>query len=80
MIDNRFIEIIEGNFNSNDDLPRIIVLLKDTGASQIDTMTAIRQYVDIRIRELDNLILNSPAWSHLKNTNLKLRDDFLDNR
>ena len=73
-----YVEIVEKNYKSHADLPDIIILLKDLGASQIDTMSVIRRCVDISIPELDDLVLNSPAWSHMKDINLKLRDDFFN--
>ena len=56
----------------------IIILLKNAGASQLETLIAIRQCVSIKIPEIDILILNSPVWKSAKDVNLRLRDNFLD--
>jgi len=70
-------------YNSqNKNIQETILELKNIGATQMDCLKIIKKELKLSIKEADNIILNSKAWSNHLESNLNLRDsitNYLEN-
>ena len=70
---NKFRENYSGN-----NLEYTLEVLKNNGASQMESLKIIKNELDISMKEADLIILNSIAWTNEKEVTLQLRDNLFE--
>lgn len=70
---NKFREFYSGN-----NLEESLQLLKDYGASQMESVRVIKNELDISIKEADEMILNSTTWINEKEITIHLRNKLFE--
>lgn len=53
-------------------------ILKEEGANPINCVMVLVDNLKLSIQEADEIILNSKAWVHLKNSSIRFREEFGD--
>lgn len=74
--ENAYIELIEQSDIDFSDIEKLILFLKEKGASQMTSVKVLKVFKNMRLKEADNLIQNSIHWKEFKKSNESLRDAF----
>jgi ribosomal protein L7/L12 len=56
----------------------IIIKLKESGKSQIETIKVLVKEYKLGLKEADKLVINSKIWKDKLEQNIKMRNDFFD--
>jgi hypothetical protein len=79
MIDKKIKEIFAENYRgSEESLQKTIKVLREAGYTQMDSLKCLVHELGLTLKEADAIILNSAAWSDMKENNLRMRDDLDD--
>jgi hypothetical protein len=70
--------LILENYKSEGDLEEIIVLLKQQGASQIESVKVLVDALNIPLQKAGDVVDNSEVWKHMRETNEHLRSKFFE--
>jgi len=65
-------------YSSPKDIEIVIQKLRDAGASQMECTRTLVSELKMSIPEADEIIVNSKAWSDVKDQVEKFRDDMFD--
>ena len=64
--------------HKSDNIEETMEILKNSGASQMDTLKVLRDELHLSIRDADNLVMNAKVWRENKEINQRFRDSFED--
>jgi len=78
IFDDNYVILAKTVFQEKNDVEIVIATLKEKGANQLQTVQAICRGLGMKLREADEVVLNSPTWSEQKELNVKIRDQFLN--
>lgn len=78
MIDSVINEIFNNYYKNIDDIELIILKLKEHGLSQMQSTKILISKLEFSLKEADNLIVSSKAWSDNYNSLLEFRKGFFD--
>lgn len=68
-------------FNQNyaaDNLEEVLLGLREMGATQIETLSVLRNELNLSLPEADEIVLNSETWKDMKEATIQLRNEFED--
>ncbi|SFF07484.1 hypothetical protein SAMN05518672_11579 [Chitinophaga sp. CF118] len=74
-----FVSVFDSVYNKDQgNLDAVIVALKESGATQMESAMLLIMKLKLSILEADALIINSTAWKENKDMTEKLRQEFND--
>ena len=73
-----FKKLLEDKYHSIEDIDNAIYLLKEAGASYIETIRALAEHTGLSIKHVQDLVINSPSWIDQKNHIIEFREQFFD--
>lgn len=64
--------------NNSENLERALRELRNTGASQKESVKVVMSALKISLKEADTIVLNSEVWKDKREENLSFREGFAD--
>ena len=64
--------------HNSDNIEETMEILKNSGASQMDTLKVLMDELHLSIRDADNLVMNAKIWRDNKEINQGFRDSATD--
>jgi hypothetical protein len=77
MIELAINEVFDRYYNNIDDIEVIILKLKDLGLSQMESTKILIFKLNFSLKEADNFVINSKAWSDNYNSLIKFRENLI---
>lgn len=74
----KLIPYLQSLFEKEIPIEKCIPLLKEKGASQIETVYCLKKVFNVSIGKADELVLYSKCWKEKLETNIEVRDAFFD--
>ena len=74
----KFNKVFTDNYRGEENLDAMISLLKNEGASYIETLWVIRENMGLSLKEMDDILLSSSAWRDEKEQIIELRNFIAD--
>lgn len=70
------VQLVKDKFTGFENMEDLILILKNMGANQFQSVKAITVGLNIGLKEADQYVLSSIHWSSHKEGNIYLRDTF----
>lgn len=73
-----FEKLILDNYKSIGDMDMVLQVIRDNGASQLQSTQLLINVLGFSLKDADQIIINSHTWRDLRQMNEDVRDAFFD--
>ena len=74
----KFKKLLQDKYSKVNDLDNLIHMLKEAGAGYIETIGALAQHTGLSVKQIEEVVINSPTWIAEKDQIIEMRNFILD--